>query len=1357
MPPALLAAAPPTPNTSVYFWVFFLVISLAQHRKALSEPDTHRKAVYGLVLVELAFILVLLASQVLGSLGNPMHKMLIGLTLFALFLLGIFMGVSSLIEIRAARPRQLKGTKHAVWTLIISTVTLGLMGYGAYSAIAKREEVPENLAAQQAQPEEVLRDEHLNYTFRQPGKPWVKLEAKKMNPSATLFFSRTQPSVHFQLIAEAAGEVGVDSLDSESLADVALTNLKSAMDDVELQSREPHRIGGVDGLRLQTRVRKGALEMTFMYGLVARNGYAWQLVVWGPIAGTETVKKEAEDLFARFGVADPARVSKASASAQRFTHRSEEYGYSVELDGSLWERSDRIPKYMPASDFGAEGEEQALMVVPVWLFGEEPSFDALAHGLLQTMGIDYPDESLRDPQPLSVGELTGRGFSFERAGNKGRIFEYRLRVLQGKGFGYLLAGWWVKDNPALGSQVKAALDAFTFAPPAAAPRSVAPGKAAASRHASVLNDIGLHYYSAEEYATSAPYFRRAFEAEPGNPVYLSNAAGALADAEQYAEGLALLETHAKPFRGEPRLEAWRALLLARGGHLEQGLRAYAALFPKKFTHEGHLVRYTTLLEEHGRLAQAIQVVQQYRKRADSEEVTLLHADLLRRKASPAKAAAVLSQRLKKKGFEPAVAESLVETWLEARKPKLALQAVEDLKRRGEKSASLLVLQARAEYALKRYRPAKASLEAALEMDPADANAKRFLQHVSGVLGEGENSALKNPIAEVELPAEYAAPRTPAAPPKGHSAIYLQRSRAISFLRGKELRTTDVRIVKVLDASAVERFSTFEFELDPLAEEIFVNRVVVRDGAGQVVSRGKTEDYYLSDQASADKGTQDRTLVVPVSGLKPGHTVEVAITRRDLHAPEALPFLEYLFTAGGLVRRNTLFVSGDVDAIRWKASPGLEPQRTDKGLAFVVEDAPAARYEPLQPSPQEILPRVSLAASEGSWETEAAGYVKQLAPFVAPAAEMKAIATKETAGLEDDTERAAALARWVQKSLTYRAILFGTRARIPHTVEEIVRNRYGDCKDHSLLLHQLLGAAGVPSRLALVRTGGPLDSELPSLDQFDHMIVYLPSVGGGTFVDATDKTAGLVADAPYGLGGHEALVLDGQTSRLVKIPHQREAKISSERQVRLSGSDLNVKERLTLTGGPAAMFRQYLNDIEPAERNAALEGSMGDGGLNVKLTTFSAAELDEPARPLTLTFEYVVRAQFQPAGGGLVGQLPSIWERSFLTAREAERRESPFELQSPLAFDSVTRFEVPEGYEVSTLEPRSRSGRPAFVDWKLGSRMDGRALTLEFHLSRGRGRFPAADYATYYEAMRESREALAQNVVLRPPRVVAPQE
>ncbi|WP_223644220.1 DUF3857 domain-containing protein [Corallococcus sp. EGB] len=1356
----LLIAAATDPDMSIasLVWILLLIFGLFKCHATLQEGSANRKAIFALVLVNLAALVSLVVQLFKPLSESPLSAILVGLVTFVLMLLGLFLAVTGLIELRADKERRLKGRAHAWWALALSGLILTGMVFGFVRTFSHRNEIPESYRAEK--PDEGFRDEEMNFAFQHPGRPWMTMNAQRLNKIAKFAVARGGTSqIYFIIVPEAFpnGEFPGGEESTELLADIVLNNLESGLGAVEKLSREPHAVGELKGIRLRSRATHAKMPLSYVHWVYTHDSHAYQLMAWANTKDEKELFEEADRLFSRFSLLNPQSKAAPAAAVSPVTAHSTEYGYSVELDGQLWTRPNNLATVFPEADFGAVGDNANMAVVPLWLFGEEPSPDALAHGLMSVLDVDSRDGTVRNAHEVTAGPLSGRAFTYEAPSEEGGINEYELRVFRDGDMAYLLVGWWAKNQPSLGSRVRAALDAVKLSAPSAAPRSAAAGKASATTHARVFDQIARYYSDKEDFASAIPWFKRAFALEPGEPMLLINAVAAYASAEQYAEGLALINAHVKRFRGELRLESWRAYMLVRSGREAEGFQAYTSIFPSRLTNETHLSRYLTLLQEKGRVEQALQVIQQYRKRADSTSATLMHARILRRKGASAQAAALLRQRQKREGYAPELAEALADTWLEARQPKLALEVADEMVRKSAQSSTGYQVRARAEYALKRYADAKSSLEKALELEPTSTDSRQFLEHVSGMLGQGVNSVLKTPIEEVSLPPDLLAQKGRPSEAKGHNGQYLLRATAISFVKGKELRTTDLRRVQVHNAAGVERFNTFEFELNPLSEEIFVNRVEVRDEQGRVVAKGKVEDCYVSDQASAQKGTQRRTLVVPVPGLKPGHTVEVVVTRRDITPPKSMRFLEHEFSTSLPVSRSVLHVRGDVDAMQWRAAPGIKPLQAPDALTFVVEQPALYREEGLQPDYQEYLPMAWLAPVGTTWEAEGTDYLKSIAAQLEPASSVKALAAKEGGTTKDEATRAAALARWVQKSLTYRGILFGARARIPHAVDEILGNRTGDCKDHSLLLHQLLGAAGIPSQLALVRAGGPIVADTPSLDQFDHMVVYLPTVGGGTFVDVTNKSVAPMSSGEMGLSGREALVLDATKSRLVRIPESSQSHVRAERHVRLQGTTLHVKEQVTLKGSHASALRYYLSSEEPSERAELMATLMGGSRAGVSVTSLEAPDLDEPERPLILKVEYVVRGRFASAGVGVVGQLPSPWEHNFLSLRDTERRDSPVEVRTPLVIESVTHFEVPSGQDLTAQELADRSGTTDYAEWKLTSRLADGVLTRDFRIQRAKGRYEASRYTAYKDAMQGALGALEERVSLRGPASAAVQE
>jgi transglutaminase-like putative cysteine protease len=116
-----------------------------------------------------------------------------------------------------------------------------------------------------------------------------------------------------------------------------------------------------------------------------------------------------------------------------------------------------------------------------------------------------------------------------------------------------------------------------------------------------------------------------------------------------------------------------------------------------------------------------------------------------------------------------------------------------------------------------------------------------------------------------------------------------------------------------------------------------------------------------------------------------------------------------------------------------------------------------------------------------------------------------IVGKET----DQLKQARLLYNWVSHNIRYVGVYVGAGGFVPHDAQSIVDHRYGDCKDHVVILESLLTSVGIDSSPALVNYGDSyLLHKLPLTSPFNHVITYLPKYK--LFLDSTNDFA------PFGI-------------------------------------------------------------------------------------------------------------------------------------------------------------------------------------------------------------------------------------------------
>ena len=115
-------------------------------------------------------------------------------------------------------------------------------------------------------------------------------------------------------------------------------------------------------------------------------------------------------------------------------------------------------------------------------------------------------------------------------------------------------------------------------------------------------------------------------------------------------------------------------------------------------------------------------------------------------------------------------------------------------------------------------------------------------------------------------------------------------------------------------------------------------------------------------------------------------------------------------------------------------------------------------------------------------------------------EIQALADAITKGIEDKRKQAVAIDHWVKKNIRYVLVFLGSGGITPNPPATVLKNKYGDCKDHVALMGALLKAKGIASEQALINLGAIYRlPELPS-PSFNHVMLYLP--GFDLYTDPT---------------------------------------------------------------------------------------------------------------------------------------------------------------------------------------------------------------------------------------------------------------
>lgn len=405
------------------------------------------------------------------------------------------------------------------------------------------------------------------------------------------------------------------------------------------------------------------------------------------------------------------------------------------------------------------------------------------------------------------------------------------------------------------------------------------------------------------------------------------------------------------------------------------------------------------------------------------------------------------------------------------------------------------------------------------------------------------------------------------------------------------------VVDLLTPAAVEDEGTISFDFDPAYERLTLHTV-------QITRDGQVIDAMELSEAMVFRTETDRNLMIfngtmtfslPILDVRVGDRLEIAYTKVGRNPAIKSGFVtRRTFSNTSEIKRNFYRISFgpgvDIQTQTFNAPP--DPERSiENGWTIFQWDAPdpeAPDYDSDVPDWAFTRPTYEMS-NFASWADVGALFTDYYDVTEADRAAVQDIVAKISADHAEPKARAKAALDWVQTHIRYVGLELGDGGFIPRPSARVLRRRFGDCKDVTLLLLTLLDGLDVPADPILVNMderGGEFKG-LANPYAFDHIMVVAQIDDTLYPMDATrDPQLGTLetmekGDIDYGL----RMGADG--SVVTRLP-------KSDYEVR----EL-ITERFDLIAEPGVIlyelnFREYGEDAD-----ATLAWIVRDGEVSVQ--------------------------------------------------------------------------------------------------------------------------------------------------------------
>jgi len=439
----------------------------------------------------------------------------------------------------------------------------------------------------------------------------------------------------------------------------------------------------------------------------------------------------------------------------------------------------------------------------------------------------------------------------------------------------------------------------------------------------------------------------------------------------------------------------------------------------------------------------------------------------------------------------------------------------------------------------------------------------------------------------------------AAPPAG-AATVLERSITVEIRPDGTVDEREVLRVR-LDAEAdFDSWSPHHVYLDENRTLRALSASVVRPD-GKKVDLGRRDLDTVEAVGSGELHSSRKLRTVSFPRVPVGSVLQVDSTVRER---PYFPAGSVPLAADDPIESLRVEVRGAGPGWRWRvdgALPGLDVRESAGGVTLTARNLPRQNPPELAPDGAETGATLRYAwgakdaAGPAGWEEVGRWYDHLVADVPRDAAPVRAKAKELTAGQTGKREKIAALLTFVRRQVRYVAVEVGVGGYRPHTPQDVLDRRWGDCKDKAFLLIDLLREAGIEAWPVLILSAdsGRVDRDFPA-PQFNHAIVAVsadglglaaedPVAGGYLFLDPTQTTGGLGWLHP-GAQDQDALVVRGGRGVLVRTPIRQErekSRLALDLAVAANG-DLEGTAKLELVGESGAFLADFVAAGRPEE-------------------------------------------------------------------------------------------------------------------------------------------------------------------------------
>jgi len=320
------------------------------------------------------------------------------------------------------------------------------------------------------------------------------------------------------------------------------------------------------------------------------------------------------------------------------------------------------------------------------------------------------------------------------------------------------------------------------------------------------------------------------------------------------------------------------------------------------------------------------------------------------------------------------------------------------------------------------------------------------------------------------------------------------------------------VLKPLTSVGVSQVSEIKIDFNPAFEKLQIHNInIIRDNKSRdVTSNSRIRIIQNEDELEDDLLGGQATAIIVLADIRKNDIIDYQyslIGRNPVFGKKV--FGRIAMSWGAFIDKlNIRLIASENRRLKFKIHNDKQLYTTRKNNAtveYIINREKISAIKDEKDYPHSYTPYSWMEYSEyKNWKE-----VNQWASGLyrasdTPSAELKKLISELKAISKTDEQYISNALAFVQNDIRYLGLEFGENSHKPHSPNNVLENRFGDCKDKSLLFNTLLAHNNIKAQPALVssRSRNSIYSQLASPGAFDHVISYVKHNNKSYWLDGT---------------------------------------------------------------------------------------------------------------------------------------------------------------------------------------------------------------------------------------------------------------